>query len=339
MEQLSLRPDLKTTGGEVHDIMLNNQYAGTVALVYREGQRISGSIQLDQGMVSVSQKKEVVQYIQEYVQNMMYALEAKECEVLVMYSEYDHIIASDFNVGVIKEFTEQEAMDNSDLSEETSSDTDDWLMHTEPMHQPLQKPWKKLKQRKRKKSHHRAQDKNRRLYQPVRYELVIVGEKSNQVEYHIYGENEQWIAEALLNIHGSDVTGEITWNEEPSDEQIGEIVDLLVSDFDENEIDTFVLDMRCNEEILETIELTHHDLIDEDQDIELVHLDEDYTVVLKRDDGDTLSYEIYQHSYGGLPIGTATIDISRRQISGFIDFRKLSSSNDREYVAALLMQE
>jgi hypothetical protein len=66
---------------------------------------------------------------------------------------------------------------------------------------------------------------------------------------------------------------------------------------------------------------------------------DDYTIVLARDDEDTLTYEIYRQSHGGLPIGTATIDISHRVLTGFIDFRDPASNDDLDTIAALLMQE
>jgi hypothetical protein len=66
---------------------------------------------------------------------------------------------------------------------------------------------------------------------------------------------------------------------------------------------------------------------------------QDYSVVLTREDGDTLIYEVYQQSHGGLPIGRATVDTSNNQLEGFIDFREPGQLADREYIALLMMQE
>jgi len=40
-----------------------------------------------------------------------------------------------------------------------------------------------------------------------------------------------------------------------------------------------------------------------------------------------------------LPIGQATVDISSRELTGFIDFREPSDSLDRERIGMLLMRE
>ncbi|CRF29119.1 Uncharacterised protein [Mycobacterium tuberculosis] len=40
-----------------------------------------------------------------------------------------------------------------------------------------------------------------------------------------------------------------------------------------------------------------------------------------------------------MPIGTATVDISERQLTGFIDFREPGTTDDRELIATMLMEE
>jgi hypothetical protein len=64
-----------------------------------------------------------------------------------------------------------------------------------------------------------------------------------------------------------------------------------------------------------------------------------YSVILVRDDGDTLTYDLYDQALGGLPIGQATVDVSSRELTGFIDFRDPGSSIDSEFIGSLLMNE
>jgi hypothetical protein len=261
MADIMLRPDLKTAGGEVNDVVMNGRYAGTLTLVYREGDRISGSIQLERDSLSVADKEKVIEFAQNYIQAMM-------------------------------------QMD--DVTE-------------------------------------------------VFYELVIVGESRNRVEYHIYDQDQDLVAESLMTIYGNDVVGKVHWMHQPEEDEIEAVSDLIVSDFDENEVDTFVIDMEFDNEIIETIELTHEDLLDYQDTLgdlaQTGYEDEagdiygDYSVILVRDDGDTLTYEIYQQTGGDLPIGTATIDITSKQITGFIDFREPGDDDDREIIATLLMRE
>jgi hypothetical protein len=345
MAHVMLRPDLKTTGGEVNDILYNDMYCGNLVLAYREGHRMSGSVQLDKSTLSHSDKEAVKAYLQRYIQQLIDALRVQECDVIVTYSRYDHIIATDSNVGVVRDIWEEdnrifEAADDDiigdDYNEDPSFDEYDPDRETIEMEGSV--------------FYANEMEEDDTRY----YELVIVGESGNRIEYHIYDRHKNWVAEAFCRIYGTDVFGEVRWTFEPSEDEIEAVADLLVSDFDSEKIDTFVIHMKYEDQIIETIELTHEELLDEyeldDEDEEdeatAYEFDEDeyedhdkYSVVLARDDGDMLTYEIYQQSRGGLPIGTATVDISRRQLTGFIDFRELDVQEDHEYISMLLMQE
>ncbi|ARF69320.1 hypothetical protein B7C51_18125 [Paenibacillus larvae subsp. pulvifaciens] len=47
MSSIMLRPDLKTAGGEVNDVLVNGKYVGSVSIIYREGDRMFGAVQLE----------------------------------------------------------------------------------------------------------------------------------------------------------------------------------------------------------------------------------------------------------------------------------------------------
>ncbi|SDO28281.1 hypothetical protein SAMN04487897_11159 [Paenibacillus sp. yr247] len=327
MADIMLRPDLKTAGGEVCDIMYNGEFVGTLTLVYRESDRLKGSIHLEQQSITIVDKKKVYQFVQEYVQNVNDALGIKECEVLVSYSDYDFVISTDhaLQTAMLEEDLMSDAHDHDDEvdyeweSDETRFDDIDADSGPERMDM--------IQERKNQRG----------------YELVIVGENRNRVEYHVYDKDSELVAEVAIDMYGSDVIGEIMWQFDPFDEEMDMVTELVVADFNEDETDTFIFNMIYNGETIDTVELTHIDLLDLVDDIKSDVMmppdQEDYTIILARDDGDTLTYEIYQQSYGGLPIGTATVDISSRQLTGFIDFREPGDSDDRELIASLLLEE
>ncbi|MDQ1909751.1 hypothetical protein RAC89_04420 [Paenibacillus sp. GD4] len=333
MTDVMLRPDLKTAGGEVSDVLFKNRYVGTLTLVYREQGRISGSLQLEKEVLSEEDTEQVYDFVHLHVQALLHALGARDCEVMVTYSTFDHVIAAERH---------DEMLDEETLLAPDDADYDyDWVDND---------------------NRYEDEPPASRDEYSMEYELVIVGESRNAVEYHVYDQEQNWVAEAFVRILGSDVTGAVHWMLEPEEEDIDTVTDLIVHDFDSEEIDTFVLDMIYDDKVLETIELTHEELLDEAEEEALFLLEpvdevvleddleevdvlraeihaEDYSVVLARDDGDVLTYEIYQQSRGGLPIGTATVDISQKQLTGFIDFRDPGTTDDREYIATILMQE
>ncbi|NOU86767.1 hypothetical protein GC102_13415 [Paenibacillus sp. LMG 31460] len=327
MADIMLRPDLKTAGGEVCDIEYNGEFVGTLTLVYRESDRLKGSIHLEQQSITIVDKQKVYDFVQSYIQSVIDALDIEECEVLVSYSDYDFVIATDH------------ALQPTMIEGES---------HSYPRHEhddEVDYEWVRDETRFDDIDSENAPDKMEMIQERKNqqgYELVIVGESRNRVDYHVYDKESELIAEITLHMYGTDVIGDIAWRFDPFDEEMDRVSELIVEDFNEDETDTFIFNMIYNGETVDTVELTHIDLLDLVDDIEADTsplFPEDYTINLARDDGDTLTYEIYQQSYGGLPIGTATVDISSRQLTGFIDFREPGDSDDRELIATLLLEE
>lgn len=329
MADMMLRPDLKTAGGEVCDIMYNGEFVGTLTLVYRESDRLKGSIHLERQSIAQEDKESVYAFVQSYIQSVIDALAVEECEVVANYSDYDFVIATDHAIGPVL----AEEGDRSDHYYLDDDDADyEWVNDDEIRFDDIEGT-----------NGPESLDMIEQRRQQLGYELVIVGEYRNLVEYHVYDKESELVAEAITHMYGSEVNGEVTWRFDPFDEEMDLVTELIVADYDEDETDTFIFNMIFDGEVIDTVELTHIDLLELVDDIREESLmppdPEDYTITLARDDGDTLTYEIYQQSYGGLPIGTATVDISSRQLTGFIDFREPGDSDDRELIAALLLDE
>lgn len=315
MTTIMLRPDLKTSGGEIHDILWNGRYAGNMTLVYRERDRIGGAVQLDQQSLSEADRQEVVRFVQNYIQDLIMAVRAVDCDVIVTHSSYDHIIA-----------TRRDEAGHPKVMDEPDGDTA-WAAEEQEEGSAVLDRLEMLEQ-------------DEEEFESREYELVIVGESRNRVEYHVYDGDKEFVAEALFSVHGTDVEGEIHFTFLPSEEEIEAVTDLIISDFDDDAVDTFDILILHKGMELEHIELTHEDLLDTPSyATEAMEREQRFEINLARDDGEILTYEIYSSQMGGLPIGTATVDISQRQLSGFIDFREHVSEEDREEIAAQLMRE
>jgi hypothetical protein len=323
--QIVIRPEFRTAGGEVNDLEINGKYAGTLTLTYREKDRLIGSIQLDKTTLSHLEKEEVSQWADDYVHSLADALRVEECEVLVTFAKFDHIITG-YDIEL------DDVLDHDVIDEELDDAIDD------PSLEDIIDP--------NERDEYTMNEKHRKETVPIRLELVIVGESDNRIEYHIYGKRKAWLAEAFFTIEETEVMGEVNWMVKPNDDEIEAAADLIVSDFDEKAIDTFLIEMKYQDVTLESIELTHEDMLDfKDQweksggNKKKKQKNRQFTAVLVRDDADTLTYDIYEQTQGGLPVGRATVDISQRRLTGFIDFREPTRSGDREIVATTLLRE
>jgi hypothetical protein len=293
VKRIELRPDLRTAGGEVNDILVDGRYAGTMTLVYREGGRLTGSVQLDRDVLRARDKQRVLEHVNDYIQSFVLAVGAASCEVFVTYSPFEQFIVM-------------------------ADEEDEELVGT----------WK--------------EDEDESEWQEAEYELVLVGKKRNRLHYHVYDDRRRWIAEAHLRADDGKVTGSVGWRSLPDEEEIELVTELIVSDFDEDSVDEFLIDHRHDDELLETVELAHEEVPEtKSSHVKKAGMrgEANFTAKLIRDDGDTLTYEIRSKADGNRTIGTATVDIRERRLTGFIDFRDRRHAEDAGAIAAVLMRE
>lgn len=315
MSKIWLRPDLRTPGGEVCDVMYDGFFAGLLTLVYRESDKMTGTLQLDEESLNTREKAEVCDIVHRYVQQLIDALQLEECEVMVTYSAYDHVISTDR--------ARRDYIPLVNVEEDMDVESD-WVDHDSRFEDEELGGQDQLTLRE-------ARD----------FRLVVTSETESTLRYRLY-DQAQVVATAMLRLEDSRGVGVIDWHIDPEDEELDNAADLLALDVEDREIDSLYIEMRLDGEVIDAVELTTAEL-EEEAEEEPLHAvsaaQDQYTLVLAREDGDVLSYEIYEQSHGGLPIGTATVDVGDRQITGFVDFREPGSSDDREEIAMQLMQE
>lgn len=319
MGQVTFRPELKNAGGETSDILYNQKTVGSMTLLYREGDRLMGSVQIDRAALPTSAYQNTIDHVHQYVESLIDALAVPFCQVTVTYGRYDHVIATEQHVGRVDRIY-----------------TDDPRIAAKPEKaQAVQG----VKQRKRPAADDLVLEEDvTELNRPL--ELVIVGEGRHRVEYHVYDADQHLVAEALMRIKQGDVIGEVDWYLAPTNEEIDEITELIVTDFDPEAVDTFNISMTYEEEEVARIELTHEDFFDKEEDaVDVIVDDEHYDIRLLRDDRDSLTFEIFTDDRNHEKLGVATIDISGRQVSGYIDFDQPGSKEERETIATTLMRE
>ncbi|WP_036697737.1 hypothetical protein [Paenibacillus taiwanensis] len=218
MATIELRPDFKTAGGETMDVRLDDIYAGTLFLLYREQVRMQGVFVIDQEAVSDDEIREQLEaYVERYVQHLGAAIGAHELEVSILAGDCSKIIS-----------LQSECGDTFDVGVSSCVSS---------------------------------------------YNNIMVDE---------------------LN--------------DASEEE-------LLTNFDAELVPSPLQQAR-----------------------ERFSFD-DIQVLLARDDGDTLLYDVYSTASGSLPLGTATIDTNGEQLSGYIDFRIPGTSQDRDRAANAIMLE
>lgn len=314
---IRLRPDLRTANGEVQDIMIEDRYAGTLILVFREGHRLAGSVQLDSKSVPADAKEEILSYVQQYLLQYRDAVGAEHFDVLLTWGEVETVLGDEDGYG-------------EDLFPSSSESI---IPEPSPLF----------------------------LYEDeggeMQIELISAGRSVSQ--YELQNEKGHTIAHAVLKQYGTDIQGEVNWLKEPLEEELDSAEELLVAEVDDGEIDTITIKMRYKGKNITVLELVRQDNVshtasdevegpDWDEDgVELLSILDDEQgeaedscyVRLVRHDREIISYDLFLQEHGGLPVASATVDISEAAVSGYIDFYIEPSEEQRHELVLVLSRE
>ncbi|WP_433923136.1 hypothetical protein [Paenibacillus taichungensis] len=320
--KVELIPDLRTSGGEVQDIMVDGQYAGSLLLVFREGDRVSGSLQIEQNSLPDETEQYIVEQVHEYIRSLADAVSAAEYEVLVSCGTlYSVLQKPESQTDVFIQSSRSEDTYNHDGQ---NGRTDVNEVHVIPGSQAESFTY---------------EDPEHLL----EMELVSAG---RSISTYVFNDaNGQELAEASLKQYGADVQGEIHWYDEPAENYQDAAAELLVRELDEEIIDTITIRMWHQGQELESAEWVHRDFADDDQiaseeDLEEIEAAEEACyVMLVRKDREFRVYELFLQERGGLPVGTATIDTSQADLSGYIDYQVPGTSVQRKSLVEVLMRE
>ncbi|OPG98248.1 hypothetical protein B2I21_13065 [Chryseobacterium mucoviscidosis] len=320
--KIELIPDLRTSGGEVQDIMVDGQYAGSLLLVFREGDRVSGSLQMEQNSLPDESEQVIVEKVHEYIRSLADAVSAAEYEVLVSCGTLYSVL--------------QKPESHTDLLIQSSQSDDTYYSDGKNIRDAVNEvhviPGSQAESFTYEDPEHMLE-----------MEMVSAG---RSISTYVFNDaNGQEVAEASLKQYGADVQGEIHWYDEPAESYQDAAAELLVRELDEEIIDTITIRMWHQGQELESLEWVHRDFadgveIEYPEDLEEIEAAEETCyVMLVRKDREFRIYELYLQERGGLPVGTATIDTSYADLSGYMDYEVPGTSAQRKSLVEVLMRE
>lgn len=267
-----IRPELRTYGGEVAHIVIDDEVIGKLTLVFAEGERLSGSLQLDEGGLAPAEKRELWQDIEQYLHSLKNALRIQACDIHVSPDFYEYLTSTSF-------YEADELEQN---------------------------------------------------------ELMIVDHSADQA-FFLINRRDETIAEASLVVKGRHVQGDIRWHEQPDDYNKELALEMVLNEFDDDIVDTYFIEMKYRQQVIETYELLHEELL-EDEELAPAE-DLNLTIELVREDEEAFIYDIYAGMANDRTIARATIDLGQPTLSGTIDFSDFPGEEMMESVATALVDE
>lgn len=92
MTKIILKPELRTAGGETVSIYYNDDWCGDVYLIYREGDTLTGTIQIDNTRVKERHLNAVENEVRTYIQHLSSALDVENSTVVMMYGDISSMV-------------------------------------------------------------------------------------------------------------------------------------------------------------------------------------------------------------------------------------------------------
>ncbi|HJV44904.1 MAG TPA: hypothetical protein VJ824_04170 [Bacillota bacterium] len=106
------------------------------------------------------------------------------------------------------------------------------------------------------------------------YERWIVGHSEQGIEYQIYDRYKNLIAEAVVDVDGTKIIGEINFTEEPTEELMEDVEAILLKDYDHDLVDQYNFTFLVGGDDYEEVTIEPDDKEDEDlYDIEMDDLE------------------------------------------------------------------
>ncbi|MBY0201900.1 hypothetical protein [Paenibacillus cucumis (ex Kampfer et al. 2016)] len=335
MVQIDLTADLRTASGEVQDIMVDGRYTGSLLLIYREGERLSGSLQLEQESIEEEVEQLIIDKVHAYVRTLADAVAASYYEVLVSCGTLHSVLQpAERSEETLWSSRGTAATEDDELYDEESRYGDDFSGEVNII--PASRD-----------GSFTYEDQEHLL------EMEMISAGRNLSSYVFNDVEGEEVAEATLKQYGADAQGEIHWYEEPDDMVQEAAAELLVRELDEEIIDTITIRIWHQGNELQTLEWVHRDFSeeleeDEEQDnsidaigdmIEPEEAEEACYVMLRNKDREFRIYDLFVQERGGLPVGTATIDTSHSDLTGYMDYDVPGTSVQRKTLVEVLMRE
>ncbi len=121
---VELRPELRTSGGEMISIFRGEDWIGDAYLVYREGDLLTGTIQVDSTSVSQEEYADIVKLARGYVEDLADALHVHDTSVMSLHGDIHTVFDTSMNVGHLP--SDETAVEWNVEQDESADDPNDY---------------------------------------------------------------------------------------------------------------------------------------------------------------------------------------------------------------------
>lgn len=240
MKNVVLKPELRTQGGETVSIYCDGDWAGDLYLVYREGDVLTGTIQLDTSKVEENDLDQVTDEIRAYIEHLNAALNVESSSVVMMYGDISSVVEMEpFEAAV-----DPEDVDLELLADDDTYDDENVLAVDDDVYDEVY-----------------SEVYDDEVYdEDEAYHLSVIYQDGTHTKYHLHDEDHQTFGVVAVDEIGNNVSGRVEFWEEPDQEETNEIASMLARTFSDGETENLSFTLNCGPEHLGDIHLEKHDL-------------------------------------------------------------------------------
>lgn len=225
MKNVVLKPELRTPGGETVSIYCDDEWAGDLYLVYREGDVLTGTIQIDTRKVGEHELDDVTDEVRTYVEHLNSALGVENSSVVMMYGDISSVVemepyhvAGDEETLLYEEADEDEFEDDVYLQDEDMGEEGD-------------------------------------------YHLSVAYEDGEHTKYHLHDSDHNTLGMVSVDEIAENVSGRVEFWEQPEEDDTTEVARMLARTFSDGDTETLSFTLNYQDQHLGDMHLERRDFL------------------------------------------------------------------------------
>lgn len=227
MTVVTLKPELRTNGGETVSIYCDGKWAGDVYLVYREGDLLTGTVQIDTGKVSERTLEYVTDEVRTYISHLAAALNVSTSSVVMMHGDIEQILEMEPMDPAVEDGRRLDGILESDFQTDGTHDTVEM-----------------------EKADGEAGD----------YHLSLLSDEGNHAKYHLHDDFHNVIGVVAVDEIGDTVSGRVDFWVQPDKDEPEEVAEMLFHTFKDDSVNRITFTMNYGDRHIGDLYLEQQDV-------------------------------------------------------------------------------
>lgn len=169
------------------------------------------------------------------------------------------------------------------------------------------------------------------------YERWIVGQGAQGIEYQVYDEEGDLVAEAVVDIRGTRIIGEIHFTHPPTDQEMEDVEAILLKDYDHDLIDQYNFTFFVNGVEYEQLEIEPEDELDSEEMMVDGSYDEEEVEEYESRERAEVVYDLVDKK--NRPLAKATCYYSEDGVDATVDVKVKPTEDTAHHIMQTVFQE